>query len=101
MYDDINGLIHLSELALKPVHNPAEVVQLGQVVKAKVILIDLPHRKIGLSIKALLAPASSEGGESEDKKDKKPVTYTKPKTYVRPETKAENSADSMEEKADA
>lgn len=55
MFEDINGLIHLSEISDKAVSNPAEVVKLWQIVKAKLILLDVPNRKIGLSIKALSA----------------------------------------------
>jgi len=51
LYEDINALIHLSEISDKPVSNPAEVFKLGQKVKAKLILLDPKNRKIGLSIK--------------------------------------------------
>ena len=51
VYDDINWLVHLSELSDKPVSNPAEVLRLGEKVKAKIILLDPKNRKIGLSIK--------------------------------------------------
>jgi small subunit ribosomal protein S1 len=51
VYDDINWLVHLSELSDKPVSNPAEVLRLGQKVKAKIILLDPKNRRIGLSIK--------------------------------------------------
>jgi small subunit ribosomal protein S1 len=59
IYDDINGLIHLSELSERNVANPAEIVRLGQVIKAKLIALDVSQRKIGLSVKALTAPAGS------------------------------------------
>ena len=51
VFDDINGLVHLSELSQKSVNNPNEVVKIGQKVKVKLILIDVEHRKIGLSMK--------------------------------------------------
>ncbi|UFX83146.1 30S ribosomal protein S1 [Candidatus Absconditicoccus praedator] len=53
VYDDINGLIHLSEITGKAVSNPAEIVKPGQKVKAKIILMDPDKRKMGLSMKAL------------------------------------------------
>ena len=53
VYDDINGLIHLSEIGAKNIDNPVNVLKLGQVVKAKIILLEPRNRKIGLSIKAL------------------------------------------------
>ncbi len=53
VYDDINGLVHLSEITNKELANPAEAVKPGQKVKAKIILMDPDKRKMGLSIKAL------------------------------------------------
>jgi small subunit ribosomal protein S1 len=51
---DINGLVHLSELAHHKVTDPSEVLTIGQKVEAQVINIDIDERRIGLSIKALL-----------------------------------------------
>ncbi len=51
VFDDINGLVHLSELSQKSVQNPNEVVKLGEIVKAKLILLDPKNRKIWLSMK--------------------------------------------------
>ena len=55
--DDINGLIHLSEMAHEdgaPVNDPSDVLNVGDVVKAKVIDINLDDHRIGLSLKALM-----------------------------------------------
>lgn len=54
IFDDINGLIHLNEITDQVIHNPAEVLKLGQVVKAKLITLDPKYRKIGLSMRALI-----------------------------------------------
>ncbi len=51
---DINGLVHLSELAHHKVTDPSEVLTIGQKVDAQVINIDVDERRIGLSVKALL-----------------------------------------------
>ena len=51
---DINGLVHLSELSHHKVTDPSEVLKIGQKVEAQVINIDIDERRIGLSIKALL-----------------------------------------------
>ena len=56
VYDDINGLVHLSEINSgkgKAIENPVQAFKLGQIIKAKVILLEPRNRKIGLSIKAL------------------------------------------------
>ncbi len=50
---DINGLVHLSELAHQKVSDPSEVLTIGQKLEAQVINIDVDERRIGLSIKAL------------------------------------------------
>ncbi len=50
---DINGLIHLTELAHHKVTDPSQVLTIGQKIEAQVISIDIDERRIGLSLKAL------------------------------------------------
>ena len=49
--ESIEGLIHLSELDEKIVKHPKEIVKEGDVVKVKVVSIDVSKERIGLSIK--------------------------------------------------
>lgn len=49
-----DGLVHLSEMANHYVHDPLEVVHVGEIVKVKVIAIDKELPRISLSMKALL-----------------------------------------------
>jgi small subunit ribosomal protein S1 len=49
--ENIEGLIHISELSMKRVDKPDDVCQVGDVVKAEVISIDKDARKIALSVK--------------------------------------------------
>lgn len=74
---DINGLIHLSELAHHHVKDPAEVLTIGQRIEAQVINIDIDERRIGLSLKALL-PIDKETLERL-KKEREEETATKKK----------------------
>ena len=46
-----DGLVHISEMSDKFIKNPSEVVSVGDVVKVKVIKIDLERQKVGLSMK--------------------------------------------------
>jgi uncharacterized protein len=46
-----DGLVHISQLADRYVQDPFEVVSVGDVVKVKVISIDLNRGRIGLSMK--------------------------------------------------
>jgi protein Tex len=53
-----DGLVHISELSNRFIKDPAEAVKTGQIVKVKVLTVDAKSKRIGLSIKALMAPAS-------------------------------------------
>jgi uncharacterized protein len=46
-----DGLIHISELASRYVEDPGDVVSLGEVVRVKVIAVDVPRKRISLSRK--------------------------------------------------
>jgi small subunit ribosomal protein S1 len=48
---EIEGLIHISELADRRVEHPREVLEVGQKVTLRVIKIDGARRRIGLSLK--------------------------------------------------
>lgn len=48
-----DGLVHISELSSKFVRNPMEEVSVGDIVKVKVIGIDLEKGKVNLSMKDL------------------------------------------------
>ena len=52
--DGTDGLIHISQIANKKISKPADVLELGQVVDAKIIDIDTEKQKVSLSIRALL-----------------------------------------------
>lgn len=46
-----DGLVHISEIANRFIKHPLEVLSVNQVVKVKVIGVDLPRKRISLSIK--------------------------------------------------
>lgn len=49
--DGVEGLVHLSNLSKKRVQNPAEVVAEGQVVKVRVLSVDLDRRRVNLGMR--------------------------------------------------
>ncbi len=51
---DVDGLIHISQIADRRIEAPSEVLSVGQVVDAKIIAIDNEKKKVSLSIRALL-----------------------------------------------
>ncbi len=62
-----DGLVHISQLADRYVEDPREVVKAGQVVKVKVVGVDIPRQRIALTLKLHEkveggAPRGSGGG---------------------------------------
>ncbi|MBE6596934.1 MAG: 4-hydroxy-3-methylbut-2-enyl diphosphate reductase [Ruminococcaceae bacterium] len=58
--EGVDGLIHISQIAQQKIGKPADVLELGQVVDAKIIAIDEEKQKVSLSIRALLDEAQAE-----------------------------------------
>jgi small subunit ribosomal protein S1 len=50
--DDIDGLVHISQLSEDHVAKVKDVLKVGQEVEARVIKVDKAERRIGLSVKA-------------------------------------------------
>jgi uncharacterized protein len=55
-----DGLVHISELSNRFIKDPSEAVKAGQIVKVKVLSADAKSKRIGLSMKALMAPSQSQ-----------------------------------------
>lgn len=69
----VDGLIHISQIANRKITKPADVLELGQVVKVKITDIDTENRKVSLSIRALLndeAPAEEAPAEEAPAEEK-------------------------------
>ena len=56
----VDGLIHISQIADHKIVKPADELEIGQVVNAKITAIDFEGRKVSLSIRALLEEAAEE-----------------------------------------
>ena len=104
--EDLEGLIHVSELSEQRVAHPKEVVKEGDVVTLRVIKIDPERRRIGLSLRKVDSPAyadldwkmelsnevgevkgtSSETPEPKTSAEKEPGTPEAPETPETPET---------------
>jgi small subunit ribosomal protein S1 len=78
--NDLEGLLHISELADHKVENPMDVVKPNDEVDVKILRVDIDDRKIGLSLKRAqwgdtsgtdAAPAAEGGGTAAPRKDGK------------------------------
>ena len=48
-----DGLVHISEMSDKFIKNPSDLVSVGDIVKVKVIKIDMDRKKVSLSMKGI------------------------------------------------
>ena len=57
-----DGLVHVSQLAHKFVSDAREIVKTGDIVKVKVVEVDVARKRIGLSMKLGNVPGGGPGG---------------------------------------
>jgi protein Tex len=68
-----DGLVHISELADRFIKDPTEVVKVHQKVNVSVLDVDLPRKRISLSMKATRLPSEKGKKEKEIKKEMKKI----------------------------
>ncbi|MGN0961772.1 MAG: Tex family protein [Christensenellales bacterium] len=56
-----DGLVHISEISKDYIKHPSEVLKVGDVVKVKVISVDVDKKRIGLTIKGAVDDDLTEG----------------------------------------
>lgn len=61
-----DGLIHISQITDHKIAKPDEVLEVGQVVTAKITSINNENHQVGLSIRALLEEAEDAADEADD-----------------------------------
>ena len=76
-----DGLVHISALADRFVKDPHSVVQAGQVVKVKVLEVDLPRKRIALTMRMGDEPVPSAGAAPADgaRRRNEPKTAPQPR----------------------
>lgn len=68
--NEIDGLVHISEIANERITDPGTILHMGEAFDFKIISIDPNQHRLGLSYKRLHEPTEKEG-ESADAKEKK------------------------------
>jgi len=64
---DLEGLLHISELADHKIDKPGDIVKLGDEVEVKILRIDPESRKIGLSLRRAQWAAEEQAGKTDEK----------------------------------
>jgi small subunit ribosomal protein S1 len=64
---DLEGLLHISELADHKIEKTQDVVKLGEEIEVKILRVDTESRKIGLSLRRVQWAAEEQASESVQK----------------------------------
>lgn len=104
--DDLEGLLHISELSDHKIESPEEIVHSGMRIEVRVIRVDIAERKIGLSyvhsdfdenqaIAAAAIKAAGAAGPEGDAAEAAPAAEaaTEPANEAQAEAKAEPKAE--------
>ena len=70
---ELEGLLHISELADQKIENPQDVVDIGQELEVKILRVDTDSRKIGLSLRRVQWTADDQEKHEEEKAPSEPV----------------------------
>lgn len=68
--DEINGLIHVSEISGEEVTDASDALKVGDKIKAKIIAIDPDEHRVALSIKALTEKVTKKEKDAEKEPEK-------------------------------
>ncbi len=101
----IDGLIHISQIANKRIEKPADVLSVGDKVKAKITAIDFDKKRVSLSMRALLpedeqAPAKAAPAEKAAEEEAPAVEEAHEETAPAVEEAPEEAAPAVEEAAE-
>ncbi|MEX0797422.1 MAG: 30S ribosomal protein S1 [Acidimicrobiia bacterium] len=75
--DGVEGLVHVSEIAMHRVESPELELSIGQAVKVKITEKDDERRRISLSIKQAAPDYTERAAATEDKKPQQPQQQSK------------------------
>ena len=82
-----DGLVHISAMSDRFVKDPREVVKAGEVVKVKVMEVDLQRKRIGLSMRL-----ADQAGKGRAKRDTDAHPKPRSRAQRRPEAGATHGA---------
>ncbi|WP_096786543.1 Tex family protein [Rhodobacter sp. CZR27] len=85
-----DGLVHVSQLADRFVKDPHEVVKAGDVVKVRVVEVDVPRKRIGLTMRKDSADARAQATERRSAEPPRKGTKPLPRQAAPRESGASN-----------
>jgi small subunit ribosomal protein S1 len=95
---DLEGLLHISELADHKIEKPQDVVKLGDEVEVKILKVDTESRKIGLSLRRVQWTSEEQTAKPTHQKDSASVHSEARDTEVDQPARPHEKADPAEDK---
>ena len=99
--DEINGLIHVSEITSEEVTDPNQFIKAGEKVKAKIIAIDPEEHRVALSLKAMTEKKESKKDDDSEEKEEKKAKKSKKADKEEAEEEAEDKKETKKKKVTA
>ncbi len=90
---DLEGLLHISELADHKIENPEDIVKQGDEVEVKILKVDSESRKIGLSLRRARWAAEEQEAEAAQKQAPAAVETVLTDTDIKGVEKPQEEAD--------
>ena len=109
---ELEGLLHISELADHKIDKPQDVVKVGDEVEVKILKVDTDARKIGLSLRRVQWAAEEQEAKSSRKRapsgpekvlsdsDMEQLTKTQAKTDAEPSVSSEQKGQEADQTID-
>jgi len=102
---DLEGLLHISELADHKIDKPQDIVKVGDEVEVKILKVDTDARKIGLSLRRVQWAAEEQAAESEKRRapagPERVLSDADMDRLVKPKDKTDQSEETDAELSDA
>jgi small subunit ribosomal protein S1 len=97
---DLEGLLHISELADHKIEKTQDIVKLGEEIEVKILRVDTEARKIGLSLRRVQWAAEEQASDSVQKPTQVGVQTVLSDTNVRQTPSPQEEADKSEQTSD-
>ena len=92
--EDIEGLVHVSEISKERIDKPSDVLNIGDVKEMKIVKVDVKDKKIGLSIRQVIIDRERKELEKKRAEEK---AKAKPKEVKKDKPKKEKKENKAEE----
>ena len=102
---DLEGLLHISELADHKIDKPQDIVKVGDEVEIKILKVDTDARKIGLSLRRVQWAAEEQAAESGKQRapagPERVLSHADMSLLIKPQDKTDQSKETDAEPGDA